>query len=114
MKFESIWNEGKYFDLWSIIHLLAGGVLGSIFIFLRLKFWKGFFSVLFLSIIWEIIEWIPETIPNKIIDIFVVQLGVLVIYYLYQQINKKTFKIIATIITILLIGLSIWSWSSIY
>ena len=108
-----IWQEGIYFDLWSVIHLLFGMVFGGGILFLKIKCWKGFLSTLLVAIIWELIEWIPEIVSNQILDVLLAGIGFLLINYLFLQMDQRKFKIIFIFLLIFFVAGNIWGWISI-
>lgn len=80
-----IWREGRYLDLWSVVHFLSGVV----FIGWMLLFGFGvgviFPIYLVLIIVWEIFEHkreIHEHMPNKFVDIVIGLLGFLSVFVL--------------------------------
>lgn len=68
------WSEGRYIDLWSIVHIISGSILALLLSFTDLSLlWSITFAVA-LMIVWEIFESIikvGESIENLFIDILV-------------------------------------------
>ncbi|MBT4257742.1 hypothetical protein HOD88_00990 [archaeon] len=108
-----IWQEGIYFDLWSVIHFLFGMVFGGIIIFKKVKPWKGFIFTLLVAIVWEMIEWVPEIISNQILDVLLAGGGFLLINCLSSKMDQKRFKIIFILLLSLFVAGNIWGWISI-
>ncbi|MGV8162045.1 MAG: hypothetical protein ACP5N2_01785 [Candidatus Nanoarchaeia archaeon] len=97
--FIQIWKEGKYLDLWSVNHTLAGCVLGSIFIFINLQIWVSLIISVILMIGWEIFEiyyGIKEGLANKILDVVTGLVGFFLTYYLVnvQGVNALSYFLI--------------------
>ncbi|MFA7252683.1 MAG: hypothetical protein WC027_02395 [Candidatus Paceibacterota bacterium] len=98
----SIWKEGKYLDLWSLPHFLVGIILGHIFIYFGLDLAIALVATLIIKIAWEIYEHkyvTIEAVPNKILDVVVGIIGLIVIYIYndYSLINLTSFSVILII-----------------
>jgi hypothetical protein len=75
----SSFAEGRYFDLWMLVHFASGAAGGYSNVFWELPVALVYGLGLFLMIVWEIGEYlarIRESWPNRIIDIVVGLLGV--------------------------------------
>ncbi len=90
---EAFKKEGDYIDWWTLVHTGFGFIMGIILNALGFSIIEGFFIVLILAIIWELIEptvykilrvlfpdWdIPEEFPekptNSLVDIIVALIG---------------------------------------
>jgi hypothetical protein len=72
------WQEGKYADLWSFVHILSA-VFGGTFVHLiGFNQWEAWTTCLALAIGWEIIEWredIFEHLVNRFLDVFLAVVG---------------------------------------
>lgn len=86
-KFErtDIWREGKWLDLWSVVHFLSGVTIGFVFHFLH--FGSAATSVIVLLLLisyemWEIIVRIEETPTNRFMDVVVGMASFLPTYFL--------------------------------
>ena len=104
-----IWEEGKYLDLWNIPHFLIGILIGFALIFFSVPLIYSLIIVFLIKLSWEIYEHInviKETIPNKILDIVTGLLGYLFIFYInnLRPITLKDFFIV------LAVELFIGSW----
>ncbi len=75
-KFErtDIWREGKWLDLWSVVHLLSGVTIGLGFYFLNFDAPASVVLAL-LSLVsyemWEVMVRIEETRSNRFMDVLV-------------------------------------------
>ncbi|MBU6214738.1 hypothetical protein KGM48_02750 [Patescibacteria group bacterium] len=79
-----IWREGKWLDLWSVVHLLSGASIGFAFYFLSLNS-AVVVTAVFLGLIgyeiWEKAVQIEEVPTNRILDVIVGVLSFLPVYY---------------------------------
>ena len=108
-----IWKEGKYIDLWSLNHVLSGGVLAGLLIFIGLPFWVSFLAALSLILGWEIYEivkGIEEPIGNKIMDVVTGILGFIVMYPLFMKMDEISRIIIFAIISTIFLFLELWGF----
>lgn len=79
-----IWDEGEYFDLWSLTHFMLGLILAKITHLIKMNFLGSIFFILFLITVWEIIEIklnVRETQINRILDIILGLCGFFVFFY---------------------------------
>ena len=107
---KDIWKEGKYFDLWSINHLLSGGILAGFFILIGIKFWKGFLISFLIMVSWELYEIFKrskERKGNQIIDIALGIFGFLIAYFLIIDLSLSLKIIVFTTLTILFLFLEV-------
>jgi hypothetical protein len=71
--------EGRYFDLWMLVHFASGAAGGYSNVFWELPVPLVYGLALILMILWELGEYIAriyESWPNRVIDIVVGLLGV--------------------------------------
>lgn len=88
----NIWKHGKYVDLWSLVHFLAGFLLGGLFYFLGTTFLWALAYSLILMLIWEIFEAATRIIEPSLNVVFDVLMGLAgfflaALIYFYYQIN---------------------------
>ena len=110
---KDIWKESKYFDLWSINHLLSGGVLAGLFILFGLKFGVGLLISFVLMLTWELYEFfgpIKERISNQAMDMIEGVLGFLIAYPLILNSNFISRIVSFSILTFLFLFLEIWGF----
>jgi hypothetical protein len=77
--FSPDWNEGRYFDLWMLVHLLAGIAGGFVNVFTKLTGLQVMLLALLLMVVWEVGELsmgVFESPLNRFIDIIVGMAGV--------------------------------------
>lgn len=79
-------EEGRFWDLWMVVHVLAGIGLGLFFEVMQLGFLPAFLTTLFLAVVWEVAEskifHIRESVENQIIDTIIALAGFAVAYAL--------------------------------
>jgi hypothetical protein len=72
-------TEGRFWDLWMVVHLLAGIGAGLFFELIQLNFIPAFITVLVVAIVWETVETkyfgVKEVLENQIIDIIIALAG---------------------------------------
>ena len=71
--------EGKYFDLWMVVHLLSGVAGGFSNVFFALAAPWVFALAFLMMVVWEIVEHlngIRESFSNRVVDVVVGLLGV--------------------------------------
>lgn len=76
MKKDDIWAEGKYIDLWSLNHIVAGLLMLPILLWLGLTPMKALAVSFVLFSAWEVMEWFYE------VEMFLNQLGDMVTNYM--------------------------------
>ena len=104
----NIWKEGKSIDLWSVNHLLSGGVSAGLTIFLKFDFLIGLLLASFIMLSWELYEFfgeIKESPMNQTIDMVFGVLGFIISYPLMIKMNATTRIGVFTIITLLFLFL---------
>ncbi len=109
-----LWEEGRYIDLWTIPHLLAGVVLCGLLNWLGADFWLNLAISSLLIIIWEFFEYyalnVHEYFSNNISDIVCGWLGFII---MYGFIIKYTISIVLPyllITTVIYLGLNAWGF----
>jgi hypothetical protein len=72
-------GEGKYFDLWMLVHLISGVAGGFSSVFFRLSTLGVFAVAAIVMLLWELGEYlmgVRESWSNRVLDIAVGLLGV--------------------------------------
>lgn len=71
--------EGRFWDLWMVVHLLAGVGAGLFFELIQLNFMPAFITVFVVAIVWEVVETkyfgVEEVLENQIIDVIIALAG---------------------------------------
>ncbi len=79
-----LWAEGRYVDLWTVPHILAGVILAAVFNWLGISFWLNLLLSSILIISWEFFELhflnVHEHLSNKVMDVVTGWLGFFVMY----------------------------------
>lgn len=107
-----VWSDGRYVDLWSSTHFLAGAVITGFFVIADVPFWTGVIILFLLLIFWEIYEQIKkfrETITNTISDLI---LGLTGAAAMYITMDLEIFNnmMLFLVITVLCGLLLLWGW----
>ena len=79
-----IWKEGKYFDLWSVNHLLSGIIFTGWFLLYGLSIWQVFVLHFIGAVGWEATEHfigVKEHLRNKVVDVICGNIGLCVGYF---------------------------------
>ena len=109
------WTEGKYFDLWTLTHVLGPAILGLLFDFLHwdepLVWIVG--GVLIIS--WEVGEWmigIQETVMNRVLDIIIGYVSLIGAFMIAQYIEGVFQFSLLGFFVIVLAVLNVFGWRS--
>jgi len=108
-----IFRNGKYLDLWSVNHTLAGVVITGPLYYFSIPFVYSLLISLFLIIGWEIYEIafdIEETWQNRSTDIITGVIGFLFIWYMYPQFTISTQILVYTVLTVIFLVLEVWGY----
>jgi hypothetical protein len=109
----AIFKNGKYLDLWSVNHTLAGVVIAGPLYYFSIPLVYSLAISLFLIVGWEVYEIlfeIHETWQNRSTDIIVGVLGFFFIWYLYPHITTAQQLEIYAISFFVFIVLEIWGF----
>ncbi|HEY5383462.1 MAG TPA: hypothetical protein VIJ88_02830 [Candidatus Paceibacterota bacterium] len=92
-KFErtDIWREGKWLDLWSVVHLLSGVSVGFGLYFLHLGVFASVviaFLAFVLYEMWEAIVKIEEEPTNRFMDVVVGMSGFLPAFFVAPMLSQ--------------------------
>lgn len=103
------WNDGGFIDLWSIVHILSGGVMGSLAIHAwnKTPFKKLLWIAIFLIVLWEYAEYVVgilESFGNIFTDIVLGIAGFILGYELPKKLKVDPYIILIPtfIVTIVL------------
>lgn len=108
------WREGKWLDLWSVVHVFSGLLLGFFFYYLHIRTIFGILLALFLLIAYELFEKfveIYEAPTNRFMDVVVGMAGYIPAYFLISPflINEHLI-LIFTLLLILNSVMSVIGW----
>jgi hypothetical protein len=104
------WQEGRYWDLWMIVHTFSGTVCACVVALLGMPPAFGYPFILLVLTGWEIGEMvfgIDEELPNWILDIV---FGMIGFWFVYEHVLPgDTFGGIIAVGTILLLSNSLFA-----
>ena len=93
--FIKVWDDGKYVDLWTVNHVLAGVILAGIFTLWGLNPWIGLAFAVILMVAWEVIEiWsgapgLIESKENSFLDVLTGLVGYGAMYVVIINIDSS-------------------------
>ena len=100
-----VWREGKWLDLWSVVHLLSGLSLGFGVPYLHLGALASFLVVLLLLVsyeMWEAMVRIKETPTNRLMDVVVGMVGYCyAFWFVLPQLNTEQWLFVFEIVVAL-------------
>lgn len=102
------WTQGYFWDLWMVVHILAGMFFGSLFRLFSLSDKNAIVVTITLLIAWEIFEkvkHITEPWLNTITDVVVGAAGFLVMFFILPQWANR--------IDVVLVILLLWTFLSV-
>ncbi len=108
-----IWREGKWLDLWSVVHLLSGMSVG--FLMILLQFGTiATIVISFLSFIlyemWEVIVKIEETPQNRFMDVVVGIMSFLPTFFFFQGLSTSLFILLFGFVLTVNIVMATFGW----
>jgi hypothetical protein len=111
----NIWAEGRFIDLWTVVHFLTGVLLGfTLFIFdFPIPLIWVFVVVLVFLVLWELFEYIrkiKETAGNRIVDILIAVVGFALTMFAYPILEPEFANIIGIIILVIYLTLGLSGW----
>jgi hypothetical protein len=109
---QDIWREGKWLDLWSIVHLLSGmsfGIGMTVFHFGFIATSVIVFLLLTAYEMWEAMVGIEETPQNHFMDVVVGMASFIPTYFLSPAISPAFF-LLFTGVFILNVTLAVLGW----
>lgn len=75
------WEEGRYFDLWMVVHILAGFTLGLLAEVIGFTTFTALLIIIPMLVLWEVGEYmkgVKEHAENQVIDVVVAIVAALV------------------------------------
>ncbi|MDB5244280.1 MAG: hypothetical protein JWN18_150 [Parcubacteria group bacterium] len=109
-----IWKEGKWLDLWSVVHFLSGVSIG--FVFYLFPFGQlASVIIVFLSLtayeMWEKIVGIEETPANRVLDVVVGMASFLPTFLLFApSLSFTLYILVFGLILTANIVMSVFGW----
>lgn len=109
-----VWREGKWLDLWSVVHVLSGLLLGFFFYYLHIHVILGLLLAVFLLVAYELFEKfveIYEAPTNRFMDIVVGIAGYIPAFFLISPLLTKKYLVL-TFVCMLIVNsvMSIIGW----
>ena len=109
-----IWKHGKYLDMWSLVHLLSGFLLGGLFYWLGANLVLTLVFSIGIMILWEFFEFatgIIEPSPNVIFDVVTgfggLMISISLCYWLNFSFNLPFFATVVIVTSVL----AIWGFT---
>jgi|GEM_PF-1163234 len=113
-KISQSWREGRYLDLWTVVHLFAGLMVGIGGLFLNISFWKSFVIGVIVFSVWEFFEHlrgITESLENRVIDVVIALIGIFLIFSFVSFAPQSVeFLLLSASIFVVYVGLAIRGW----
>ena len=109
-----MWREGKWLDLWSVVHFLSGMSVGLGFFFLRLDP-LGASALAFVCFVayemWEKLMDIFETPQNRIMDVVVGMVSFLpTFFWLAPQFTRRELVLVFAVVFVTNVSLAVLGW----
>lgn len=109
-----IWREGKWLDLWSVVHILSG--ISMAFGLYLLHF--GAFASVVLALLllvsyemWEAMVRIIETPTNRFMDVVVGMVSFLPVFFLIApSLSTEMFILVSGLVLTLNVMISVFGW----
>ena len=82
------WSHGRYLDLWSIVHLITGAVLGLVSLYFAVNMYVAFGVSIALMTIYEGVEValkIAEDVENVLMDIVIGGAGFVLVAAIFPE-----------------------------
>lgn len=109
--FSPDWNEGRFFDLWMFVHVLAGIAGGFVNVFFGLTNAQVILLGLLLMALWEVGELsigVFESPMNRFIDIVVGLVGIMIALWMAPHVAPMAQRgIFAVTTSLALIGMTL-------
>jgi hypothetical protein len=99
-----IWREGKWLDLWSVVHFLSGVSLGLGISFFKFDTLSSVIIVFLLLVayeMWEAMVKIEETPQNRTMDVVVGMVSFLPTFFFITPVLTKTDVIISFVLILM-------------
>ena len=108
-----MWREGKWLDLWSVVHFFSGVSIGLGFAFLHFDA-PAATTLAFVSLVayemWEMLVKIQETPTNRFMDVVVGMASFLPTFYIFAPLLHSALLVSFAVICTVNIALSVLGW----
>jgi glycopeptide antibiotics resistance protein len=101
------WAEGRYFDLWMLVHFASGLAGGFSNVHFGLTTAQVFGLAIALMLLWELLELtqgVHESVSNRVLDIIVGLAGVWLALVIAARISDRTERIAFAVTTTLAVA----------
>ncbi len=108
-----IWREGKWVDLWSVVHLLSGASVGFSIAWLGFGFAASAVIAFLLFVayeLWEAMVKIHETPQNRSMDVVAGMVSFVPVFFLVQGLSGSNFILAFGLVLTLNIVLATFGW----
>lgn len=109
-----IWREGKYADLWSVVHVLSGTHFGFLPLLLTAGLAPLAVVTVLLLVLWEVVEkfvlGVTEHPANQTTDVLFGMVGFSAAYPAAMYLSSSAAWSLVVITSLLNFGLSVWGW----
>jgi uncharacterized protein YacL len=92
-----LWREGAWLDLWSVVHVLSGLLLGFFFYYLDIHAIFGVLLAVLVLTVYELFEMfveIYEAPTNRFMDVVVGIVGYLLAFFLISPLLAKEYLVL--------------------
>jgi len=81
--------EGRYADLWSIAHFVAGTLIAYVLMRIGIGFWPGLGIAVLIGVVWELFEKFTklsatEYATNNVTDVLFSSLGFIIAFHVFS------------------------------
>ncbi len=109
-----IWREGKWLDLWSVVHLLSGTCLALVIYLLRFEASAALIIATLLLVayeLWEAMVKIEEARTNRVMDVVVGLVSFVPTYFVLAPIlsAEQIYAVFALVLTVNIV-MSTFGW----
>lgn len=107
------WETGKYIDRWMFVHLIGGIAIGVVLDPVGVPIiWAALFTIVVMTAweLYEIAKGFEEPTINKVSDVVVSVLGMLIAYESIPSFGLNGDILLTLVLFALWGGMSVWGW----
>lgn len=108
-----LWREGKFFDLWSVVHFLGGFAIGGALVYFGVEpYLAGAIGVALFAgwELFEVIVKIHEHGANRVSDLLVDYIGFFLAQLYAYALGYEMYWYIPTVVALATLSLEIWGF----